>query len=303
MAVQIDQQTATKIKAFIGNGVRTRGEILVYIGEKATASTPFDTWAKNNLEKKGRGVFGVPKQQNASQTVKHVRLADSDRRVIAELAAMEALLSTSRVLTDEIVQLAGDRSGIKPLPIGLRAAIEPHFNDAWAELLSSLLLDKKPQIEVVEIEKPIDRFKTEELVAELLRRMPQYVPLVSAFYGSINETGLQSLPPLQRLLTPVSPKKEVSHVLVTGLYSRQSSDFLQRTKIDHAIRSGNLRITFIDQDRVRWSFPSTVSKVFMFDKRSHKLWEACCKAYGAGNITEFHGMGTLEECVLRTVQH
>jgi len=303
MAVQINHQVAEKIRNFIGKSIRSRDEILTHIGESCKLkNTPFDSWAKKNLDKRGRGVWGAKTQTDVAKLQSHVRLTEADKQQIAELAVQDALLSTSRVLTDEIASLAGERSGIKPLPVGLKTAIEPYFKDAWARQLSELLLDRPPQIEVVEIDKPLERWKTEELVAELLKRMPQYIPLVSSFYSSIGEEKAKALPPLQRVVSPVTTEKKTIHILVTGLFSRQSSEFLQRTKISHAITNG-LRITFIDQDRVRWSFPRSVTKVFMFDKRSHKLWEALCAAYGPSNITEFHGLTNLEEFVLSVTKH
>lgn len=302
--IQIDRQIAEKIKTFIGKGTRSRADILTHIGENSkVTNTPFDIWAKKYLDKIGRGIFKIKIQDvHVPQEALHVRLTTNDKQSIADLAAMEALLSTERILTSEIVARAGTLSGIRPLPIGLKTAIEPYFQEAWGRLLSSLLMDKPPAIEIREMDKPIDRFKTEELFAELLRRMPQYIPLVSGFYASLSTDAQAQLPSVQKLTAPVQPKREIPHLLVTGLYSRQSSEFLQRPKIDNAIRNNMLRLTFIDQDRTRWTFPATVSKVFMFDKRSHKLWNALCAAYGTNSVAEFHGVTALEDMIFSALK-
>lgn len=310
--IAITGDIANSIFAFLeeNGGSATRREILAHIGETTSSGPcPFDTWARRALTNLGQRK-GYKKKEAGDDTpgkTTKQRLSEPERESIARVCATMAILGKIPDLSEDDARDAAAQAGVTNLPKGLVSAVEAYYLAAYQTQMGELLLDKPATVEIVEVPRDIDTFSNVELIAELLRRFPRYVPVIETLFAATEPASLAALDlptDAAKLVTPApktEPKKAIK-ILIAGMQGSQYAHFIERTPIRHALSEKKIQLVVIDPDRIHVNLPVVDAAIAY--RPNGKVLELLQRVYGHKNVKTVplgQGAQALEQLVVNII--
>lgn len=312
LTVSITGDVANSIFTFLeeNGGTATRREILAHIGEITSAGPcPFDAWARRALTNLGmrKGYKKKEPGDDAPGKPTKQRLSEPERESIARVCATMAILGKIPDLSEEDARDAAAQAGVANLPKGLVSAVEAYYLAAYQTQMGELLLDKPAIVETVEVPRDISTFSNVELIGELLKRFPRYVPVIEALFAASEPASLAALDlpaDSSKVVNPgpkAEPKKAIK-ILIAGMQGSQYAHFIERTPIRHALSEKKIQLVVIDPDRTHVNLPVVDAAIAY--RPNGKVLELLQRVYGHKNVKTVplgQGAQALEQLVVNII--